>query len=108
MLVLPSGRTLRDYTHGIKSGLGFSVDVDKRLCEQSQLDRCPEYQKYVCLLYDEVKVREGLLYDKHSFRMIGFVDVGDINNQSCSRQRGSKQWLQILCFLLWCKACFWI
>ena len=65
VLFNPSERILRDYTHWIKSGSGFNVDVDKQLCEQAQLDRYPEYQKYVCLLFDEVNSREDLIYDKH-------------------------------------------
>ena len=35
----------------------------------------------VCLVFDEVRVKEGLVYDKHSLQVIGFVKLGDINNQ---------------------------
>ena len=33
------------------------------------------------LVFDEVRVKEGLVYDKHSLQVIGFVNVGDINNE---------------------------
>ena len=40
-----------------------------------------EYQKYVGLILDEVKVKEGLVYNKESMEIIGIVDVGDLSKQ---------------------------
>ena len=33
------------------------------------------------VIFDEVKVKEGLVFNKHSGQIIGFVDIGDINNE---------------------------
>lgn len=32
------------------------------------------------LLIDEMHIREGLVYNKHTGELVGFVDLGDINN----------------------------
>ena len=47
----------------------------------------PEFQKYVCLLFDEVRIKEDLVYDKHTCRIIGFINLGDVNNQLIRFQR---------------------
>ena len=39
-----------------------------------------EVKKYVFLCMDEVRIKEGLVFDKRDCKLIGFVDVGDINN----------------------------
>ena len=38
-------------------------------------------RKYVALLIDEMKVKEGLVYNKTSGEIVGFTDIGDINQQ---------------------------
>ena len=73
---LPSQRTLRDYSNAVKAGAGFSAEVDQQLIEASRLCTSPSYHCYVALLIDEIK--EDLVYNKHSGKLIGFVDVGDI------------------------------
>ena len=77
---LPSQRTLRDYTHYIKSSSGFSTDVDKMLMDAARVTTCPEREKYVVLLFDEMHIRDDLVYDKHSGKMIGFTNLGEVNN----------------------------
>ena len=38
-----------------------------------------EIERYVTILFDEMKIQENLVWDKHSGELIGFVDLGDIN-----------------------------
>ena len=80
VLVLPSERTLRDYTHWVKAASGFIEDVDKQLMDDTKIKDLQEFQKFVCLLFDEVRIKEQLVYDKHSCEIIGFVNLGDVNN----------------------------
>ena len=80
LLLLPSERTLRDYTHFVKAKPGFDPGIDDQLCRQAKIDSIPEYQKYVCLAFDEIKVKEDLVYDKHSASLMGFVKIGDVND----------------------------
>lgn len=87
VLTLPSERTLRDYTHWIDSSTGFHADVDKQLMDEAKVKTCPDFQKYVCLLLDEVRIKEDLVYDKHTSQIIGFINLGDVNNQLSRFQR---------------------
>ena len=77
---LPSQCTLRDYSHCVKAGAGFSVEVDRQLMEAANLRSCPAFHSLVIILLDEMHIKEDLVYDKHTGKMIGFVDLGDINN----------------------------
>ena len=81
VITLPSERTLRDYTHFIKPHTGFSYEVDQQLQREAKLDSIPDFKRHVCLVFDEVKVKEDLVYEKHSGELIGFVNIGEINNQ---------------------------
>jgi len=78
---LPSERTLRDYTNFFQSKAGFQSEVDTMLLKEAQLDKLPSWKRYVVLLFDEMKVSENLVYDKHHAQVIGFVQAGNINDE---------------------------
>lgn len=78
-LFLLSQQTLRDYTHYLEAGIGFSSDVDKMLMAAANIESCPVRENYVSLLLDEIHIKEDLVFDKHSGMMIGFMDLGNIN-----------------------------
>ena len=80
VLVLPCGRTLRDYTHYIKEGIGIQPGVTQQLLTAIKYDTLEDHQKYVSVIFDEMKIKEGLVYNKHQYKVVGFVDVGAINN----------------------------
>ena len=75
---LPSQRTLRDYTHYIPAKVGFSAEVDEQLI--AMIDFTKERNSYVALILDEVHIKEDLVYDKHDGTLIGFTNLGEINN----------------------------
>ena len=77
---LPSQRTLRDYTHVIKKATGFSLELDAQLMKAADIECLEMWQKCVMLILDEMKIREDLVYDKCTDELIGFTDLGDINN----------------------------
>jgi hypothetical protein len=79
---LPSQRTLRDYTHYISTRIGFAAEVDQLLIRS--IDLTSERNRYVTLVMDEVHVKEDLVYDKHAGKLIGFVNLGEMNNQLLS------------------------
>ena len=60
-LSLPSLRTLRDYTHFAKAESRFSTAVGEQLIEAARTTTCPEWQKCVVLLMDEMHIREDLV-----------------------------------------------
>ena len=84
---LPSQRTLRDYTNCVKASAGFSVEVDRQLMQAARLTTCHGWQKLVVLLLDEMHVREDLVYNKHTGKMIGFVNLGEVSNHLIAFER---------------------
>lgn len=96
VLTLPSERTLRDYTHIVKAKPGLQPDVDEQLIKEAKLGEVLEHQKYVALIFYEVKIKD-LVYKKHSGELIGFVDITDINQhltaleQSCLGETPTHQ-----------------
>lgn len=79
-IYLPSQRTLRDYTHAFQSSLGFSATLDRQLMNDSGISKLESFQKHICLLGDEMYIKEGLIYNKHSGDLVGYCDLGEINN----------------------------
>ena len=80
IIKLPSQRTLRDYTHYSTTTIGFSHEVDQHLVDVADLSH-DLHNKYVVLIIDEIHIKEELVYDKHQGSLIGFVNLGEINNQ---------------------------
>ena len=80
LLKLPCGRTLQDYTRWVKADVGVQPDVTEQLLKESKYETLQEWQKYVAVVFDEVKIKEGIVYDKHECRIVGFVDFGDVNS----------------------------
>ena len=79
-IALPSQRTLRDYSNAVKAAPGFSLEVDQQILQAAKLASSPDYHRLVVLLIDELHIKEELIYDKHSGQLIGFVNLGKINN----------------------------
>ena len=51
----------------------------------------PEWKKCIAIVFDEVRIREGIVYDKHNSKIVGFVDLGDVNNTLLSFERSSDE-----------------
>ena len=77
-LQLPSQRTLRDYTHHVKSCTGFSTDIDLQLVKMAGVATLKEYERHVCLLLDEMHIKDDLVYDRWTGELIGFTNLDDI------------------------------
>ena len=70
VLTLPSQRCLRDYRNAIKPKRGFQKEVIDVLKEKTA-----SYfyvQRYVVLVFDEMKVMANLVFDKTTGELIGF------------------------------------
>ena len=44
------------------------------------MESLEEHQKYVAVVFDEMKIKEGIVYDKNECKIVGFVDLGAVNN----------------------------
>lgn len=74
-LTLPSTRTLRDYKNFIKPETGLRTQVVEDL--KHITSNFIGIQRYIVLLFDEMKIKSNLVFDKHSGNLIGFLDLGD-------------------------------
>ena len=89
-LTLPSERTLRDYIHYFSNKPGFQNEVHQQLMEEINPLGLSESKKYVSLIIDEMKIKEGLVYNKQCGKVVGFVDLGDINNELMQLEKGTE------------------
>ena len=78
-IALPSQRTLRDCTHAIHATSGFSSEVDSQLIQAARIDQIKEWEKCVVLVMDEMYIKEDLVYNKHTGKLVGFSNLGDTN-----------------------------
>lgn len=91
MLHLPSQRTLRDYTHVVNNRTGFSKEVDLMLMKHAKIESCQDYEKYVSVIFDEMHIKADLVYEKNTGELVGFCDVGDINNYLLKFQKSFEE-----------------
>ena len=68
----------------MKSTVGFSTEVDNQLI---QAIGHQEWEKLVILLMDEMYIREDLVYNKHTGQLVGYTNLGDINNHLLDFER---------------------
>ena len=80
-LRLPHINTLRRYSQFTTPSAGFNPDVIKQLIKQSNLSELKPYQKCVAISFDEMQIKSDLVYRKSTGQMIGFTDMGDINEE---------------------------
>lgn len=80
ILQLPCGRTLQDYTRWVKADCGVQPEVVEQLQDEAKIDSLEEWQKYVAVLFDEMKIKEGIVYSKSDCRIVGYVNFGSTNN----------------------------
>ena len=89
ILTLPSTRTLRDYKNFIKPETGFRKKVidDLKNLTKDYFD----IQRYIVLLFDEMKIKSNLVFDKHTGELIGFLDLGDpdVNYSTMESEKNS-------------------
>ena len=99
MIRLPSERTLRDYTHFFKQTAGFNSGSNHQLVSEARLAECSDVQKHVTLVFHEMKIRDDLVYHKHDQEIVGFVDLGSVDNelQLLENSAGRKQPVARLC-----------
>ena len=97
-LVLPSRRRLRDYKNYIHPQRGFNADIIKEL--KFKVKDFSDIEKYIVLLFDEIKVQENLVWDKHTGEIIGFVDRGDIDLNHATLQKIGTVATHVLVFMI--------
>ena len=80
VITLPTERTLSDYRHFCPARCGFSAAGDRQLLEVLQQHKPVHLAKYVVIVLDEMYIKEGLVFQRSSGALIGYQDLGDVNN----------------------------
>ena len=100
MLKLPSGRTLSDYRNFDYPKSGWQSKHLQNMLNRFKSAKISNCSKLGMLVFDEVKIKEGLVFDPSTWELIGFTDLGsdkDIENldflkhQRKSPSRKNKQ-----------------
>lgn len=83
---------LQDHTHYVLPQTGFQDGIPEQLAREAKLDEIEEWQKFVCLTYDEMKIKEGLVYNNYTDQLVGFVALDSVNDHilefECACQSG--------------------
>ena len=73
VLKLPGETTLRDYTNYVQPQTGFNPEVVSEI--QTAAEKLPEEQRFVVLLHDEMSIKEDLVWDSKTGKLVGFVNL---------------------------------
>ena len=57
----------------------------------SKINSLKEFEKNVSLIFDEIKIKSGLIYKKSSGKLIGFTEMGELNESINEFQRGCDE-----------------
>lgn len=97
-LVLPSRRRLRDYKNYIRPQRGFNPEIIAELLKK--VEDFSDIEKFVVFLFDEIKIQENLVWDKHTGELIGYVDLGDVDINYATLKNVEEIATHILVFMI--------
>ena len=78
---LPHQNTLHGYIGFTNPGSGFNIDVMDRLKHNIKFSSLKPHERNVSLLFDEMHIKSGLVFSKSSGKLVGFTELGDINQE---------------------------
>ena len=82
------------------------MEFIKRLCKDNDITNMKPNEKQAILLFDEMRIKSGLLYSKSSGRVISFTELGDMNNElskferRMSNNKPKELGTNVLCFIV--------
>lgn len=80
VIALPSERTLADYTHWVTPHTGVQLEFIEEF-KISMAEDVPDGLHQCTLSMDEMKIKSGLVFNKHTGALSGFTDLGDSNRE---------------------------
>ena len=89
-IALPSERTLRDYIHVFPSDVGFNAATNAQLMKEAKIESLTNIQRHVVILFDEMKIKEDLVFDKNSGSVVGVVKTTDVNDKLLALESSLK------------------
>ena len=97
-LKLPSQRALRGYRNFVKPKPGFNKLVIDELVGLTK--SYSNTQRYIVLLFDEMKIRSNLVFDKNTGQLIGFTDLGDSTINYATFEKQNELASHVLAFFI--------
>ena len=79
-LFSPCKNILFSYINFTDPECGFNIDVISRLVQEVKFDEIDE--KNVSLIFDEMKIKSGLVFSKTTGTLVGFCETGEINDEN--------------------------
>ena len=73
--------TLRKYGQFTNPCSGFNPDIINRLMIDAKVDTLKDFQRNVSLCFDEMKIKSNLVYSKSTGKLVGFTEMGEINEE---------------------------
>ena len=74
-IILPSRRRLRDYKNYIRPERGLNPKIVDELIDKTK--SFTDIERFTVISFDEMKIQDNLVWDKHNGDLIGYVDLGD-------------------------------
>lgn len=96
--MLPHVNTLKKLTSFTEPKSGFIKDVILRMIEECDLK--DDWRRNVALMFDEMKIKSDLVFNRSTGKLDGFTDMGDINEEPrefsdrCERQKARGKSIQ--------------
>ena len=59
----------------------MNPDIINHIYDDLKFTELKEFEKHIILLFDEIKIKSGLVYSKSSWSIIVFTKLGDINEE---------------------------
>ncbi len=84
---LPHQTTLHQYTHFTDAISGINPDILEHLVKEAKLNSRPQREENVSILFDEMKIKAGLVFSQRSGKISGFTEMGHINDEFASFER---------------------
>ena len=71
--------TLSKYTSFTDIMTIFNADIIERLVAEIRLTEMKDHERNCTLLFDEMKIKSGLVFSRPTRKLIGFTEIRDIN-----------------------------
>ena len=71
--------TLSKYTSFTDIMTIFNPDIIERLVAEIRLTEMKDHKRNCTLLFDEMKIKSGLVFSRSTRKLIGFTEIRDIN-----------------------------
>ena len=90
-LKLPHINTLKKYGNFTTPSTGFNPDILKELVTEAKLSTAKNFERNVTICFDEMRIKSNLVYSKSTGKLIGFTEMGEINEEFRSFQDKVEQ-----------------